>query len=101
MVPFHFWRSLIERAGYKLSDIPKTWDAFLDFFMPVQRKLRASGVRDLYAYGYPRTAIEGNPDNVFAAMAARVSPLLMERFYGQPSDTGSRREGARQAHEPL
>ena len=42
--PFHFWRSLVEKAGYKLSDIPNTWDAFLDFFMPVQDKLRAQGM---------------------------------------------------------
>jgi hypothetical protein len=39
--PFHFWRSLVEKTGYKRSDIPNTWDAFLDFFMPVQDKLRA------------------------------------------------------------
>ena len=49
--PFHFWRSLVEKAGYKLSDIPNTWDAFLDFFMPVQDKLRAQGMRNVYAYG--------------------------------------------------
>ena len=33
--PFHIWRSLVEKAGYKISDIPNTWDAFLDFFKPV------------------------------------------------------------------
>jgi len=27
--PFHIWRSLVEKAGYKTSDIPNTWDAFL------------------------------------------------------------------------
>ena len=26
--PFHFWRSLVEKAGYKLSDIPNTWTPF-------------------------------------------------------------------------
>jgi multiple sugar transport system substrate-binding protein len=41
--PFHFWRSLVEKAGYKVSEIPNTWDAFLDFFMPGQDKLRAQG----------------------------------------------------------
>ena len=40
-VPFHIWRSLVEKAGYNISDIPNTWDAFLDFFKPVQDKLRA------------------------------------------------------------
>src|ERR1700724_4614304 len=63
--PFHFWRSLVEKAGYKLSDIPNTWDAFLDFFMPVQDKLRAQGMRNVYAYGYQLTANGGDPAILF------------------------------------
>jgi multiple sugar transport system substrate-binding protein len=54
--PFHIWRSLVEKAGYKISDIPNTWDAFLDFFKPVQDKLRAQGMRNIHAYGYQLTA---------------------------------------------
>jgi multiple sugar transport system substrate-binding protein len=52
--PFHIWRSLVEKAGYKISDIPNTWDAFLDFFEPVQTKLRAQGMH-VYAHGYQLT----------------------------------------------
>ena len=37
------WKSLIEKAGYKVSDMPKNWDAFFDFFKPVQDKLREAG----------------------------------------------------------
>jgi multiple sugar transport system substrate-binding protein len=48
VVPFHIWRSLLDKAGYKPSDIPKTWDAFLDFFKPMQDKLRAQGMRNVY-----------------------------------------------------
>src|SRR5260370_41205982 len=55
-IPFHIWNSLVEKAGYKVSDIPNTWDAFLDFFMPAQDKLRAQGMRNIYAYGYHLTA---------------------------------------------
>jgi multiple sugar transport system substrate-binding protein len=54
--PFHIWRSLVEKAGYKIEDLPKTWDAYLDFFMPVQDKLRMQGMRKIYAYGYQLTA---------------------------------------------
>jgi multiple sugar transport system substrate-binding protein len=50
--PFHFWRDLVEKAGYKTSDIPNTWDAFIDFFKPVQQKLRAQGLRHTYATGF-------------------------------------------------
>jgi multiple sugar transport system substrate-binding protein len=54
--PFHIWGSLVEKAGYKISDLPNTWDAFLDFFMPVQDNLRKQGMRNIYAYGYQLTA---------------------------------------------
>ena len=66
-VPFHIWRSLVEKAGYKISDIPNTWDAFLDFFKPVQDKLRAQGMRNIYAYGYQLTANGGDPIATFNA----------------------------------
>src|SRR6266436_4292698 len=54
--PFHIWNSLVEKAGYKIADIPNTWDAFLDFFKPVQDSLRKQGMRNIYAYGYQLTA---------------------------------------------
>jgi len=65
--PFHIWRSLVEKAGYKISDIPNTWDAFLDFFKPVQDKLRAQGMRNIYAYGYQLTGNGIDPINTYNA----------------------------------
>ena len=53
--PFHIWKSLVEKGGAKISDLPNTWDAFLDFFKPVQVRLRAQGMRNVYAYGYQLT----------------------------------------------
>jgi multiple sugar transport system substrate-binding protein len=64
-VPFRYWRSLIEKAGYKDADVPKTWDAFVDFFKPVQDKLRAQGMRNIYAYGYQLTATGVDPHITF------------------------------------
>jgi multiple sugar transport system substrate-binding protein len=66
-IPFHFWRSLVEKAGFKVADIPNTWDAFLDFFMPVQDSLRKQGMRRVYAYGYQLTANGGDPIGTFNA----------------------------------
>ena len=43
LLPNHVWRPLVEKAGYKMEDIPKTWDAYYDFFKDVQKKLRAQG----------------------------------------------------------
>jgi multiple sugar transport system substrate-binding protein len=50
VTPFHVWKSLLDKAGFKPADIPKTWDAFLGFFEQVQTKLRAQGMRNIYAY---------------------------------------------------
>ena len=71
-VPFHIWRPLVEKAGFKISDLPNTWDAFLDFFMPVQDKLRADGMRNIYAYGYQLTANGNDPIATFNAFLDRL-----------------------------
>jgi len=55
VLPFHVWNSLVEQAGYKMSDAPKTWDAFWDFFKPMQKKLRDQGRRGVYALGLQPT----------------------------------------------
>jgi multiple sugar transport system substrate-binding protein len=67
VIPCHIWKSLVEKAGFKTADIPKTWDAFLDFFEPVQTKLRAQGMRNIYAYGYQLTANGVDPVGLFDA----------------------------------
>ena len=48
----HIWRQLVEKAGHKIDDIPKTWDAFYDFFKDVQKKLREARVRNVYGLGF-------------------------------------------------
>jgi len=65
VLPNHIWRPLVEKAGYKMEDIPKTWDAFYDFFKEVQKKLRAQGVRNVYGLGLNTTTNGGDPNNVF------------------------------------
>lgn len=59
------WRPLIEKAGYQMSDIPKTWDAFFDFFKPVQKKLRAKGMRHVYGLGYTLSTTGADPNNLY------------------------------------
>ncbi|HVB15500.1 MAG TPA: ABC transporter substrate-binding protein [Stellaceae bacterium] len=65
VVPFHIWRTLIEKAGYKESDIPTKWDAFIDFFKPVQKKLQEQGMRHTYAAGFVVSTIGNDPTNTF------------------------------------
>ena len=62
----HIWRSLVEKAGYKIEDIPKTWDAYYDFFKDVQKKLRGAGRNGTsMAWGFKVTTNGGDPNNFF------------------------------------
>ncbi len=65
VVPFHIWRTLVEKAGYKESDIPNKWDAFIDFFLPVAKKLQAQGMRHTYATAFVISTIGNDPTNTF------------------------------------
>ena len=64
-LPHHIWKSLVEKAGYKVTDIPKTWDAFYDFFKEVQKKLREQGMRNVYGLGLQITTNGVDPNNTF------------------------------------
>src|SRR5437016_781278 len=35
----HIWRSLVQKAGYTIEDIPKTWDEHYDFLKGAQKQL--------------------------------------------------------------
>lgn len=63
LTPFHIWASLVEKAGYKTSDIPNKWDRFIDFFEPMQKKLQAQGMRHTYSYGFVIGTVGIDPIN--------------------------------------
>ncbi len=64
-VPYHVWKSLVEKSGQKVADIPNTWDAFHNFFRPVQDGLKKAGMRNVYGLGYQLTATGVDPINTF------------------------------------
>jgi multiple sugar transport system substrate-binding protein len=53
---------LVEKAGYKIEDAPKTWDAYYDFFKDVQKRLRGQGMRNVYGIGFQLNTT-GNDSN--------------------------------------
>src|SRR5215468_2984787 len=61
----HIWGSLVQKAGYTIEDIPKTWDAFYDFFKGVQKKLREQGMRHVYGLGFQVTTNGADPNSTF------------------------------------
>jgi multiple sugar transport system substrate-binding protein len=64
-LPNHIWRPLVEKAGFKMEDIPKTWDAYYDFFKEVQKSLRKQGARNVYGLGLNVTTNGNDPNAVF------------------------------------
>ena len=65
VLPNHVWKHLVEKAGFKMADIPKTWDAYYDFFKGVQKNLRAQRMRHVYGLGLNVTTNGVDPNNVF------------------------------------
>ena len=65
VLPNHIWRPLVEKAGFNMEDVPKTWDAFYDFFKEVQKKLKSQGMRNVYGLGLNVTTNGVDPNNVF------------------------------------
>ena len=64
----HVWKSLLERAGFTLADIPKDWDAFWAFWcdevQPAVR--RATGREDIWGVGLAMSPTAGvDAQNVF------------------------------------
>jgi multiple sugar transport system substrate-binding protein len=57
----HVWKTLLERAGFTLADIPHDWDAFWSFWcdrvQPAVR--RATGRDDIWGVGLVMSAPEG------------------------------------------
>ena len=60
------WRPLVEEAGFSDKDMPKTQDAYYDFFQVVQDKLRSKG-RRIYGLGYSMATKEADSGNLFHA----------------------------------
>ncbi len=61
----HVWKTLLERAGFTLADIPKEWDAFWSFWcdqvQPAVRK--ALGRDDVWAVGLAMSPISVDTSN--------------------------------------
>ena len=64
--PFHIWKSLVEKAGFTMADIPRTWDKFIDFFIPVEAALQKQGMRHTYATGFVVSTIGNVPNATLA-----------------------------------
>jgi multiple sugar transport system substrate-binding protein len=60
------WRPMVEAAGFSDADIPKTQDAYFDFFQVVQDRLRAKGKR-VYGLGYSMATKEADSGNLFSS----------------------------------
>ena len=71
-LPNHVWKSLVEKAGYNMEDLPKTWDAYYNFFKDVQKKLRDQGNRRVYGLGFQVTTNGNDPNNVFNYFLIRL-----------------------------
>ena len=61
--PFHIWGDLVEKAGFKMEEIPKNWDGVWTYLKQVQAPLRSKGMRKIYACGLQITTVGPNDGN--------------------------------------
>jgi multiple sugar transport system substrate-binding protein len=75
----HVWNSLLERAGFRLADIPRQWEAFWSFWcdqvQPAVR--RATGRDDIWGVGLPMSVAAPDTDyELFQFQLAYEAPWL-------------------------
>lgn len=51
LVYIHCWQDLLKEAGFSLSDIPKSWNDFWEFWKKVHNSLREKGLSNIYGMG--------------------------------------------------
>jgi multiple sugar transport system substrate-binding protein len=68
----HVWKSLLERAGFSVADIPKEWATFWSFWcdevQPAVR--RATGRDDIWSVGLPMSIALDTQNGFFPFLAA-------------------------------
>ena len=61
--PFHIWGDQVEKAGFKMEEIPTNWDGVWTYLKQTQAPLRSKGMRKIYACGLQITTVGPNDGN--------------------------------------
>jgi multiple sugar transport system substrate-binding protein len=74
----HVWKSLLERGGFTLADIPKDWDSFWSFWCDrVQPAVRqATGREDIWGIGLPMSVVVDTQGGFFQFVAANEADYV-------------------------
>jgi multiple sugar transport system substrate-binding protein len=56
-VHLHYWRPLVEAAGFYEDEIPQTWDEFWQFWQTAHDRLRQTGNEGVYGIGFCLSAL--------------------------------------------
>ena len=95
----HVWKSLLERAGFTLEDIPKEWEAFWSFWcdqvQPAVRK--ATGRDDIWGVGL---AMSGERRRHRQSQFVQFVAAYEADYVTRDGRAGDRRSGGQaQAHQ--
>jgi multiple sugar transport system substrate-binding protein len=72
-----YWRPLLEKAGFKASDIPAEWGDYWKFWEKVQDKLRDQGMR-VYALGFPMSTVDTDNFYTFNQFMMAYGPPIVD-----------------------
>ncbi|MCU0569279.1 MAG: ABC transporter substrate-binding protein [Oculatellaceae cyanobacterium Prado106] len=65
MLHVHYWRDLLNQAGFTDADIPSDWSGFWQFWQQVQDRLRQQGNNEVYGLGIPVSSKAGDSFFIF------------------------------------
>ncbi len=74
----HYWRDLLNEAGFIDQDIPKEWDEFWAFWQEVQDRLREQGKKNIYGVGLTLSAEANDTFYEFEQVLAAYGVNLLD-----------------------
>lgn len=74
----HYWRDLLNQAGFEDDDIPKEWNEFWSFWQQVQDKLREQGQKNIYGMGLNYSAEANDTFYEFEQVLAAYGVNLLD-----------------------
>ena len=103
----HVWKSLLERAGFTLADIPQEWEAFWSFWcdqvQPAVRK--ALGRDDIWGVGLPMSVEADDTTDRVLPVRRRLRGGLRDprrpAGHRRPGGQAQAHQGDRQLHRDL
>ncbi|MFL5096294.1 MAG: ABC transporter substrate-binding protein [Xanthobacteraceae bacterium] len=96
---YHYWKDMVEEAGFKASDVPRDWKGFWDFWcVKVQDALRKKGQR-IYGIGLPSSTAATDTFYTYYTFLGAYGVSMLDKAGKLTIDDPKVKEGMKRALE--